>query len=106
MLESRSAIETETGDADDGELHHQHIACLPGRVVAGGIVDGTHGAEEKRLGIKLAAASAALSNQTQMVFLAMAIGCLLSGLVRVRRLIGAVERCVIRLVFHRKPEGQ
>jgi hypothetical protein len=37
--ERRAAVETETGDAQDGELHRQHIAFLAARIVSGGLVN-------------------------------------------------------------------
>src|SRR5713101_1026392 len=38
--ERRSTVETETGDAQDGELHRQHIALLAARIVTGSLVNG------------------------------------------------------------------
>src|ERR1700686_3406155 len=40
VLERRAAIETETGDAKNGEFHRQHIALLAARIVTGRIVNG------------------------------------------------------------------
>src|SRR6266498_216763 len=40
--ERRAAVETETGNAQNGELHRQHIALLAARVVAGRLVNGGH----------------------------------------------------------------
>src|SRR5947207_6377200 len=37
--ERRAAVETETGNAQDGELHRQHIALLPARIVTGSLVN-------------------------------------------------------------------
>src|SRR5580704_4125304 len=42
VLERRAAVETEAGNAEDGELHRQHIAGLAARVVARCLVDGGH----------------------------------------------------------------
>src|SRR5947207_5065685 len=39
VLECRSAVETETGNAHDGELHRQHIALLAARIVTGSLVN-------------------------------------------------------------------
>src|SRR5437667_4376100 len=39
VLECRAAVETEAGNAEDGELHRQHIAGLAARVVARRLVD-------------------------------------------------------------------
>src|SRR5258708_39156944 len=35
----RAAVETETGNAQDGELHRQHIALLAARIVTGSLVN-------------------------------------------------------------------
>src|ERR1700736_1717355 len=37
--ERRAAVETETGNAQDGELHRQHIALLAARIVTGSLVN-------------------------------------------------------------------
>src|ERR1035438_5288324 len=37
--ERRAAVETETGNAQDGELHCQHIALLAARIVTGSLVN-------------------------------------------------------------------
>src|SRR6266545_2689820 len=42
VLERRAAVETEAGNAEDGELHRQHIAGLAARVVARCLVDSGH----------------------------------------------------------------
>src|SRR5207248_6203554 len=42
VLERRTAVETEAGNAEDGELHRQHIAGLAARVVARRLVDRGH----------------------------------------------------------------
>ncbi len=56
VLERRAAVETETGNAQDGELHRQHIALLAARVVTGSLVNGGYftirkgdGVEARRL---------------------------------------------------------
>jgi hypothetical protein len=35
VLEGRAAIETETGNANHGELHRQHVALLAARIITG-----------------------------------------------------------------------
>src|SRR5918992_1260676 len=40
--ELRAAVETETGNAQNGELHRQHIAFLAARVVGGRLVNSRH----------------------------------------------------------------
>src|SRR5207247_2004056 len=54
--ELRAAVETETGNAQNGELHRQDIALLAARVVTGGLVHSNHftirkggGVEARRL---------------------------------------------------------
>src|SRR5437762_7647056 len=42
VLERRTAVEPEAGNAEDGELHRQHIAGLAARVVARRLVDSGH----------------------------------------------------------------
>src|SRR3989442_10349346 len=42
VLERRAAVETEAGNAEDGELHRQNIAGLAARVVARCLVDRGH----------------------------------------------------------------
>src|SRR5262245_17315796 len=42
MLEHRTAVDAETGDAGDGEFDCQHVALLAGWVVTGCTEDGTH----------------------------------------------------------------
>src|SRR5882762_6990991 len=37
--EHRAAVETETGNAQDGELHSQHIALLAARIITGSLVN-------------------------------------------------------------------
>jgi hypothetical protein len=37
--ECRAAVETETGNAQNGELHRQHIAFLAARIVSWGLVN-------------------------------------------------------------------
>ena len=39
MPEHRAAVETETGNAQDGELHRQFIALLAARKVTGSLVN-------------------------------------------------------------------
>src|SRR5258708_38436436 len=42
VLEHRAAVDTETGNAQNGELHCQYIALLAARVVTGRLVNGGH----------------------------------------------------------------
>jgi hypothetical protein len=42
VLELRAAVETETGNAQNLELHRQHIALLAARVVTGRFVNSGH----------------------------------------------------------------
>ena len=46
LLEHRSAIQADAGHAADGELDHQHLALLAGRVIARRPVHGTHRRED------------------------------------------------------------
>src|SRR5262249_24595696 len=39
VLEHRSAVDAKTGNAQNGELHCQHIVLLPSRIVAGSLVN-------------------------------------------------------------------
>lgn len=52
VLERGTAVETNTGDADDREFHCEHVARLAGRVIARGTTDGSHRAIRKCLGIE------------------------------------------------------
>src|SRR4029077_10302052 len=56
VLEPRAAVETETGNAQNSELHRQHIVLLAARVVTGRLVNSGHftirkggGVEARRL---------------------------------------------------------
>src|SRR5688572_22378389 len=42
VLELRAAVETQTGNAQNGELHRQHIALLAARVVSGRLENSSH----------------------------------------------------------------
>ena len=50
--EGRAAVETKTGDAQDGELHHQHITFLAARIISGGLVNTGYGTVRKGGGIE------------------------------------------------------
>src|SRR5437899_6671871 len=52
VLECRAAVETEAGNAEDGELHSQNIAGLAARVVARCLVDSGHFAVRKGGGVE------------------------------------------------------
>src|SRR5262249_53331392 len=52
VLDRRTAVEADTGDARDRELDDQHITGLAGRIVAGCTVNGTYRAIGKGLGIE------------------------------------------------------
>jgi hypothetical protein len=52
VLEGGTAIEADTGDTGDGELHHQYVAGFGGGVIAGGAVDRAHGAVGKGRGVE------------------------------------------------------
>src|SRR5215203_827424 len=52
MREPRAAVETKTGNAENGELHRQHIALLAARVVTGRVVNGRHVTVRKRGGVE------------------------------------------------------
>src|SRR6476646_6800417 len=52
VLELRTAVEADTGDAGNLEFDHQHISLLAGWVVTGCTPDGAHCAVWKGLGIK------------------------------------------------------
>src|SRR5262245_28571137 len=52
MLEHRTTVDAETGDACDGELDCQHVALLAGRVVTGCTADGTHRTVGKGSGVE------------------------------------------------------
>src|SRR6202163_4050683 len=39
VVPERATVETETGNAQDGELHRQHIALLAARIVTGSLVN-------------------------------------------------------------------
>src|SRR5512145_1485096 len=45
--ELRTAVETETGNAQNGELHRQHVALLAARVVTGRLANSGHFAVRK-----------------------------------------------------------
>src|ERR1700686_665608 len=50
--EHRAAVETETRNAQDGELHRQHIALLAARIVTGGLVNSGYFTVRKGDGVK------------------------------------------------------
>src|SRR5258708_4941739 len=52
MLERRAAVETETGNTQNGELHGQHIALFAARVVTRGLVNSGHFAIRKGGGVE------------------------------------------------------
>ena len=52
MLERRAAIEADTGDAQNGEAHGQHIALLAARIVAGSLVNSGDFTVRKRRGVE------------------------------------------------------
>src|SRR5262249_14468559 len=52
MRERRAAVETETGNAQNGELHRQHIALLAARVVRWRLVNSCHFTIRKRRGVE------------------------------------------------------
>src|SRR5262249_16827042 len=52
MLEHRTAVDAETGDACDGEFDCQHVALLAGRVATGCTEDGTHRTVGKGSGVE------------------------------------------------------
>src|SRR6516164_7332564 len=52
MLEHRTAVEAETGDAEDREFHCQHVALFSAGIVAGRTVHGTDGAVGKGCSIE------------------------------------------------------
>src|SRR5687768_2230114 len=52
LLELRAAVETETGNAENGEFHRQHIALLAARVVTGRLVNSGHFTIRKSSGVE------------------------------------------------------
>ena len=52
MFERRTAVEAETRDAGNCEFDRQHVALFAGWVVTGSMVDGTHRAVGKGLGVE------------------------------------------------------
>src|SRR6187402_2224607 len=52
LLERRTTVEANTGNAKNGELHRQFIALLAAREVAGRLVNSRHLAVRKRRGIE------------------------------------------------------
>src|SRR3984893_12863065 len=52
VLERRTAVETETGNAQNSELHRQFIALLAARVVTGRLVNSGHCTIRKGRGIE------------------------------------------------------
>src|SRR6266545_590383 len=52
VLERRAAVETEAGNAQDGELHRQHVALFAARIVAGCLVNSGHFTIWKRGGVE------------------------------------------------------
>ena len=53
MLEDLAAIEAETGNSGNGELHCQHIAFVAARIVAWCAVKGRDGAVRECRGMSL-----------------------------------------------------
>src|SRR5262245_59316333 len=52
MPERRAAVETETGNAQNGELHRQHIALFAARVVRWRLVNRVHFTIRKGRGVE------------------------------------------------------
>src|SRR5580765_1375149 len=52
VLELRAAVEAQTGNAQNGELHSQHIALLAARVVTRRLVNGGHFTVRKGGGVE------------------------------------------------------
>src|SRR5258707_7002899 len=52
LFRSRAAVETETGNAQNGELHCQYIALLAARVVTGRLVNSGHFSIRKGGGVE------------------------------------------------------
>src|SRR5688500_19401391 len=52
VLELRAAVDTETGNAQNGELHRQHITLLAARVVTRRLVDSRHCTVRKGGGVE------------------------------------------------------
>src|SRR5262249_29201270 len=52
MPERRATVETEAGNAHNGELHRQHVALLAVRIVTGGLVNSSHFTVRKRAGVE------------------------------------------------------
>ena len=52
MSDRRAAIEAETGNAQDSELHRQRIALLAARIVSGGLVNSGYLAVRKGCGVE------------------------------------------------------
>src|SRR5205814_3967056 len=50
--ERRAAVETETGNAQDGELHRQHIALLAARIVTGSLMNSGYFTIRKGVGVE------------------------------------------------------
>ena len=50
--ERRAGVETETGNAQDGELHSQHIALLAARIITGSLVNRGYFAIRKGGGVE------------------------------------------------------
>src|SRR6185369_16990227 len=50
--ERRTAVETETGNAQDGEIHRQHIALPAARIVTGSLVNSGYFTIRKGRGVK------------------------------------------------------
>src|SRR3989344_3748005 len=53
LLEGRTTIETDTGNATNGELYRQHIPCLAVWKIRGRIKNGTYRALGERSSVKL-----------------------------------------------------
>ena len=79
MPERRAAVETETGNAHDGELHGQHIALVAARIVTWSLVNSGYFTIRKGGGVERAASCASfLSNQKeQIVFFGFMFVCFL-----------------------------
>src|SRR5262245_19268565 len=52
VFERRAAVEAETGNAQDGELHRQDVSSLAAREVAGRLVNRSHFAVRKGSGVE------------------------------------------------------
>jgi hypothetical protein len=86
-----AAVETETGNAQDSELHRQHIALLAAWLVAGSLVNSGYFTIRKSNGVEARRLMPSLWNQRQIVFFGFMFVCSLCSIRANAAVFGSVR---------------